>query len=87
MSKGKPWDLTSTRSLSAAARWIRKGSDALLVLVIRPDDVAFDADPRLAPMDAINTVRDELPSLLQHLIHERAKRTESRGGAKGEAGR
>ncbi len=67
------WDLTSVNSLAGAAKWIRKGSNALLVLVVRPNDVAFDVDPALAPMDAINTVRNELPELLQQLIDQRAK--------------
>ena len=74
MSGRGKWDLASLNSLRSAAKWIRGGSDALLVLVIRPNDVAFDVDPKLAPMEAIKTVRDELPALLQHLIDERAKK-------------
>lgn len=73
MSKQK-WDLTSTHSLEGAAGWIRKRSGALLVLVIRPNDVAFDVDPNLAPVDAIATVREEMPGLLQHLMAQRQKR-------------
>lgn len=73
MSASKPkWD----HSLEGAAQWIRKRSDALLVLVIRPNDVAFAVDPRLAPVDAIAAVCEEMPGLLQHLIQ--------RGAGKGE---
>ena len=43
MAKG--WDLTSLNSLKSAAEWIRSGSGALLVLVVRADDVAFAVDP------------------------------------------
>lgn len=60
----------------------------MLVLVIRLNDVAFDVDSRDSPMDAINTLRDEMPALLQHLIDDRAKRKENCAGAQqGEAGK
>ena len=75
MGKQK-WDLTSLNSLSSAAEWIRKGSDAELVLVIRKADAAFSIAPELQPLDAVTAVRDELPRLLQHLIDQRAKGAE-----------
>lgn len=74
MAEKKKWDLTSTHSLQGAAGWIRKNSGARLVLVIRAQDVACSVDEGLEPLDAIQTVRDELPQLLQHLIDQRAQR-------------
>ena len=59
MSKG--WDLTSLHSLESAAEWIRKGSGALLVLVVRPNDIAFAVHPEVRPKDAIEMVELVLP--------------------------
>jgi len=81
----RQWDLTSTNSVRGAAEWLRKRSDALFVLIVRPNDVVIDHDPRMEPMDIINTLRNEMPALLQYLIDQRAKRKEKhqqlRGGA------
>ena len=74
MAEKKKWDLTSTHSLEGAAGWIRKGSGASLVLVIRAQDVACSVDEGLEPLDVVTMVRNELPQLLQHLIDQRARR-------------
>ena len=73
MSK-KGWDLKSRNSLESAASWIGKGSEASIVLVVRPADVAVYIDPKLQPYDAIKGIRDTLPGLLQHLIDQRARK-------------
>ena len=62
------WDLKSINSLRSAAQWIRKGSSAQIVLVIRPQDVAVSVDPAMQAMQAITAIRNELPQLLQYLL-------------------
>jgi hypothetical protein len=77
----KGWDLASVHSLEAAAKWIRKNSGAQLVLVIRPRDAVVAIEPGMQPMQAITTVRNELPALLDFLI----KRNGARGGNNSDA--
>ena len=67
MSKGKGWDLTSRRSLESAAEWIRKGSGALLVLVVRAEDVAFALDAQIAPRDARDMVDAALEGVAEQM--------------------
>lgn len=67
----KGWDLTSERSLDAAAEWIRKNSDALLVLVVRGKDVAFAVDQRVAPQDALTAVEVAMPEIVTKLEAQR----------------
>jgi hypothetical protein len=67
MSKGKGWDLNSLHSLEGAAEWIRKGSGALLVLVVRPTDVAFAVDLEVAPSDAVEMVQLVMPEAMRRL--------------------
>jgi hypothetical protein len=66
MSKG--WDLTSPRSLDAGAEWLRKEAGALLVLVIRAEDVAFAVDPAIAPADASVMVEVAMPEVESKLL-------------------
>jgi hypothetical protein len=68
----KKWDLTSTGSLWGAAEWIRKQGDALFVLVVRVDDMAFSVADGLAPADVVTMVKDELPALEEMLRQYRA---------------
>lgn len=74
MSKAK-WDLTSLRSLDAAAEWIRDGAGALLVLVVRAEDIAFAVDPLIAPKDAVTMVEVAMPEIAARLeaIREAAR--------------
>lgn len=76
MSKG--WDLTSPRSLDAAAEWVRSKAGAILVLVVRGEDVAFAVDPAVKPQDAETMVEVAMPEL-------RAKLSERRELAKEDA--
>ncbi len=72
--KKKAWDLTATSSMSAAAEWLRKRGDAIVVLVIRAQDVAFSVDPLCSPRDAAELVKQELPQLRDQLLLQRLKR-------------
>jgi hypothetical protein len=67
MTKSKGWDLTSLHSLEGAAEWIRKNSDALLVLVVRAEDVAFAVDPQVSPSSAVEMVELVMPNAMIRL--------------------
>jgi hypothetical protein len=71
MSKGKGWDLTSLHSLEGAAEWIRKNSGALLVLVVRAEDIAFAVDAQIAPADAREMVELVMPDVQHRLEQQR----------------
>ena len=71
MSKGKGWDLTSTHSLEGAAEWIRKRSDAILVLVVRGEDFAFAVDEQVSPHSAREMVEVVMPQVEQQLQEQR----------------
>jgi hypothetical protein len=75
----KKWDLTSIHSLASAADWIRKQSDGLVVLVIRPEDFAFSVDPAVSPGDAIALVKEELGDVLAELMARRRQESEAAG--------
>lgn len=75
------WDLTSTHSLEGAAEWLRKRSDALLVLVIRGQhhgdcvaDVAFATDPTLRPEEVLDMVDAAMPELVESMTKLRAEK-------------
>jgi hypothetical protein len=75
---GKGWDLTSTSSIQAAAAWLLKaaqagGGGALMVAIIRVDDLAIAADLQLAPRDSVALLEDRMPELHERLNVERAK--------------
>ncbi|HEY1767784.1 MAG TPA: hypothetical protein VGG26_09015 [Terracidiphilus sp.] len=53
---------------------LRRESDALIVFVIRTDDVAFSADLDLAPRDAGAMIDNELPRLVEALAEQRRKK-------------
>jgi hypothetical protein len=65
------WDLTSKNSLDACAEWVRSGSDALLVLVVRPNDFSFAVHKEIAPHDAADMVESMLQDLALQLASER----------------
>jgi hypothetical protein len=71
MSKGKGWDLTSLHSLEGAAEWIGKNSGALLVLVVRAEDVAFAVDPTVTPSAARDMVEIVMPDAMHRLEQKR----------------
>jgi hypothetical protein len=69
----RDWDLTSNNALQAAAKWLLEKSGALLVIVIRVDDLAIAADPGCAPREAQNLIEDRMPELHAWLTEERTK--------------
>lgn len=78
MSKAK-WDLTNTHSLEAAAEWMRLRSDALIVVIIRPEDAVLAVDPLIDVMDVHDRLWErDMPKLLGSL---RRSRDETRGKA------
>ncbi len=44
---------------------LRANSDALLVVVIRPNDVSFSVDPKLSPRDFGETLSNEIGKMVQ----------------------
>lgn len=72
MSEKKSWDLASLHSLEGAAEWIRKKSGALLVLVVRPEDIAFAVDSQIAPLAAREMVEFVMPDVQVQLDMQRA---------------
>lgn len=84
MSK-RDWDLTSIRSLEAAAEWLRKKAGAQLVIVVRPEDVAFALDPEIKPADAVTMVEVAMPDGMREMeerrLESRARATAKRMGA------
>jgi hypothetical protein len=72
----KPWDLTSKHSLDSAAEWIRKGSGAIFVLVIRGEDMICAVDPTVRPQDITAMIDQVLPELGAQLVDERARKIE-----------
>lgn len=73
----KERDMTSLSAVQGLAEWMRKGSGALFVLVVRVDDLAIAADPLLKPEDTMHLVDDrkeEMHALLAKFRDEaRAK--------------
>ena len=72
MSEKKGWDLTSLHSLDSAAEWIRKKSGAPLVLLVRPEDIAFAVDGKIAPSAAREMVEYVMPDVQVQLDMQRA---------------
>jgi hypothetical protein len=73
MAEKKKWDLTSPRSLQAAAEWLRVRADAQVVLVIRKGDWVVGADPALGPQEVRDAVRDVLPPLFDRMLRRGTK--------------
>lgn len=72
------WDLTSTSALQSAATWLLKKAGAMLVVIVRVDDLAISADPQLAPRDSAHLLEDRMPEI--HSILQ-AEREEARAKA------
>lgn len=77
MAEKRQWDLTSTHALEGAAEWIRKRSDAIVVMVIRGQDKAFAVADTCAPGDAADLVRDLLPEMVEETNRDRAVKREA----------
>ena len=65
--------MSDTHKIANAINRIRRENDALLVLIIKPDWGYISTDPRLAPKDAIETIRNEIPAIQAHLEQIRKK--------------
>lgn len=72
MGKGPDW--TRTGTIVAYAEWLREKSAALAVVIVRVNDSALAADPRLAPADAEQVVMDHLPRLVANLATARQEK-------------
>ena len=66
---GRDW--TKTGTICGYAEYLRKQSDAICVLVIRPSDAAFAIDPRCKVADAGELVIESLPDLLIRATEDR----------------
>jgi hypothetical protein len=64
MSK-KPWDVTSTSSLEAFAEFVRRKSDASVVLIVRGADYAFAPASGVSPAAAKEAVEFVLPGAVE----------------------
>lgn len=65
--------LPDTAALMRLATRLRTESEALIVIAIRVNDVAFSVDPGVSPRDAGETIEAELPAFVQHLAESRGK--------------
>ena len=66
--------MRNTRKFEQEMERIRRESDALLTLIITPDWGYIATDPKLAPKDAIVTLRNETPSLAEFLTKKGSAR-------------
>jgi hypothetical protein len=73
MAKTAP-DWTRTGTIVAYAEWLRSKSDAICVLVIRPNDSSFAVDPACKPEDAEELVKQYLPWLTSAVEHARQEK-------------
>jgi hypothetical protein len=69
----REWDLTSNNALQSAAKWLLEKSGALLVVIIRVDDLAIAADRGCAPRESQNLIEDRMEELHARLTEERTK--------------
>ena len=74
MSAAKKPDWTRTGTVEGYAEYLRKQSDALCVVVIRPFNSVLAADPDLAPADCGERLAEELPGLILGLRQARAEK-------------
>ena len=56
---------------AAAAEWLLKRSDAIVVVMVRKDDAVLVASDNCAPRDAGGLVVDALPGLIDALNFQR----------------
>jgi hypothetical protein len=75
-AKERDWSKTGT--IGGYAEYVRSHADALLVIVVRPNDAVLAADPRLASKDVIEAVELRLPGLVADLERARAEKKPAR---------
>jgi len=73
MARTQP-DWTRTGTVEGYVEYLRKQSDALCVLVIRPHDSVFAVDPRCKAEDAGERVLEYLPHLVSRVEHDRREK-------------
>ena len=73
----KPPDWTKTGTAAGYADWLCKASDAICVLVIRPQDSVFSVDPRCKPEDAEQLVKDYVPRLAERVERTRREKKQA----------
>lgn len=62
-----PPDWAKTGTVAGYAEYLRKQSDAICVLVIRPHDSVFAVDPVCRPEDAEELVKEYVPRLAERV--------------------
>jgi hypothetical protein len=72
MAEGR--DLTKLSAMQGIANWLCKGSGALVVCVIRVDDLAIAADPQLAPCDVESLLEHRAPEFHALLEQQRVEK-------------
>ena len=70
----KPPDWTRTGTVSGYAEYLRRQSDAICVVVVRPADLVLALDPRCKPSDAERLVGDYLPLLVERMEQPRKEK-------------
>jgi hypothetical protein len=65
--------LPNTAAVSRMCARLRTESEALLVIAIRVDDVAFSVDRNVSPRDFGETLEREIPALVDALVAQRTK--------------
>jgi cysteine synthase len=73
--KGKDW--TRTGTVAGYAKYLRKQSGAICVLVIRPHDSVFEVDADCAPSDAERLVTEYLPRLTERVEIDRREKKQA----------
>jgi cysteine synthase len=79
MGNGRtPPDWTKTGTVAGYADYLRKQSDAICVLVIRPHDSVFAVDPKCAPADAEDLVKEYISRLAERVDLARKEKKQAR---------
>lgn len=65
--KRKPPDWTRTGTVEGYAEWLRGQSDAICVMVVRPQDAVLAIDERCKVDDAAALVTEYLPQLAERV--------------------
>ena len=77
MANRPPPDWTKTGTVCGYADHLRKSSDAICVLVIRPHDSVFSVDPNCKPEDAEQLVKDYISRLAEKVDHARREKKQA----------
>lgn len=72
-----PPDWSKTGTVAGYADYLRKSSDAICVIVIRPHDSVFSVDERCKPEDARDLVEEYLPRLAGNVEQARQEKKQA----------